>query len=135
MNTADLRSLLLADAGVAAILTGGEVFPVHLPREAWDQVSRKPCVVVRLNGVARSRTFCATESLAAYAADLDIYAREYDACNNLANAVRSAVTDFRGLVGASLFGPIHVETEVEFHEPDPGLYRRVLTLTIWSIPQ
>ena len=133
MNYADFRSVVLAAAPVAAIVAA-RVFPLIVPQEVWSSPTRKPCIVFTTRSVQRQVKFCNTDELIQERVDLDCYARDSDTCQLLAAAVRLALIDFRGTVGVTRFGPLHLESETDLDDDEPGLFRRVLTFSIWSRP-
>lgn len=130
MKAADFRTLMLAQAGVSA-LVGARVYPVRVPDEVWDSPSERPCVAYRTSGVDRGQTFCATDTLKAERVEVDCYARTYDGARDLATAI-SQMVDFRGQVGETLFGPVLLDSEVDLMDLEPGLFRRLLIFTVWN---
>lgn len=130
MKAADFRSLILAQSGMSA-LVAGRVFPLRIPEEVWDSATQKPCIVYRTSSTNRGATFCGTDELVAETAQVDCYARSYDAAKALGDAV-GQVVDFRGIVGETLFGPVFIQTEFDSMDPEPGLFRRTLLLIVWN---
>jgi hypothetical protein len=61
---------------------------------------------------------------------LDCYSKKYDDSVALA-ALLAALLDFSGTVGGTYFNAIRFDSEFDLFEPEPGLYRRTLLLTIW----
>ena len=131
MNVSDFRTLVLSVSPVAAIISA-RMYPVQAPQEVFDSPSIKPCIVYSVSSAARTRTFCATEALHQTSVDVDCYATDYDTCNTLANAVIAGVIDFGGTVGSTTFSQVDVSTELDLFDPEPGLFRRTVSLLVWS---
>jgi len=121
---------MLAQTGVSAIV-GARVFPVRIPSEVWDSATKKPCLAYSVLDVARSQTFCETIPLQNDSVTVNCYARTYDDCQNLANAIKGVI-DFRGLVGQTKFKAVFLETESDSLDIEPGLYLRILTFAVWN---
>lgn len=130
MIPADFRSLLLAQASIVA-LAGSRIYPLIIPPEVWDSVSTKPCIVYSINGVGRNLTFCGTEKLQRESVSVDSYSRTYDEAVSIASAIKTII-DFQGTIGSTYFNAVHLDTEIDLLDPEPGLYRRAMTFSIWN---
>lgn len=121
---------LSGDAGVAA-LVGTRVFPLVIPQRSSQTVLRHPCLVYARLDVRRQQKFCETDGLVRSNFQLDCYATTYAESGNVAAATRSALIDFRGMMGAVRVRAVFLDSQSDFVEPDPGLYRVVQRFIIW----
>lgn len=125
-----LYAFLSAEAGIAAI-AGDRIWPEVIPDQVFDTASKRPCLVYRRNSAARSVTFCRTVGLIASTFDIDCYAKTYDGAEQLAAAVRSALTDYTGMMGSVPVNRVFLDQDFDLLDIEPGLFRVVLTFTIW----
>jgi hypothetical protein len=123
MDNAALRALIMA----AAPGLEGRIYPLVMPEELADAPSLRPSAVYQTTAVDRGRTFCGDSGATSTSVALDIYSTDYDALDLVATQVCSALDNYRG--GSFLLVVVQSETDVV--EPDPGLYRRAIDLTIW----
>lgn len=121
-----LFSLLSSDPTVAGFVQS-RIFPLVIPLEVFDGASTKPCIVYQQVTADRQQKFCGTDTLITASFDLHAYARGYDQARELADAVITALNDYRGAVIKHIF----LESEIDLHDIDPGLYRVTMVFTIW----
>jgi len=131
MNLADFYTLVL-DAAPITALVGSRMYPMVIPCEVFDRASKKPCLVYTVTSPPTDRTTCGATAVQETTVALDCYARAFDVCVALADEVRSHIQDYSGTVGATYFEDVTVTAATDIYDPDPGLFRRVLTLKIWS---
>lgn len=111
---------LISQAAVT-VLAGSRVYPDILPQEP-----ALPAVTYIRRGVERSKTFCGTESLARSSFQLDTWAKTYAEAEELAQAVRAALTDFVGTMGGSpgvYVSDVALENDFDLSDLEPGLFR------------
>jgi hypothetical protein len=130
MNAADLRSLLLDQSDIVAMVQD-RIFPSIIPKERWDVDSKKPCIVYSGDGIDRTYTFCGNVKLHADIININAYSISYDTTAQLAAEI-ATLEGFKGIVGSTKIGPVFLENEIDLLDLEPGLYRRLLTFTIWN---
>lgn len=130
MIPADLRSLLLSLPGVSAAV-GARIYPLVIPKEQWDSVTQKPCLVYSGDGVTRTHTFCGATKLVRDSIQIDVYTRDFDETFDLKQKVL-AVGEFRGTIGGTDVDVIFVESETDVFDLEPGLFRSSIALTVWN---
>lgn len=130
MIPADLRSLLLSLPGVSAAV-GPRIYPLVIPKEQWDTVTQKPCLVYSGDGVTRTHTFCGPTKLVRDSIQIDVYTRDFDQTVDLKQKVL-AVGDFRGTIGGTDVDVIFIENESDIFDLEPGLFRSSIGLTVWN---
>lgn len=126
-----LFAYLSTVAEVQALITfDGQtrLYPLIIP-----QHSHTPCGVYQLSSVQRSRTYCETIKLVMSSIQLDSYGRTYADAVALAAAFRVALLDFKGMMGDVEVRDCSLESESDFEEPEPGLYRRYQSWDIWHV--
>lgn len=126
----------LTDASAApavARIVGTRVFPEMVPQDAHEGIKRTPHIVYTLGGGQRSATYCATDRLARRAITIECYAPKFDECDELAEAVRLALRDFRGMMGDTRVRLCTLETEANLVEFEPGLFRLSRDWTFWYV--
>lgn len=123
---------LSADAGVAA-LAGSRIYPLVIPQQSFREDSRQPCVVYSRDGAQRQKLFGGTSDMVSSAFTIDSYAPTLAAAQALADAVRVALLDFSGVMGATTVRAVFLENEFELADLEPGLYRVSQSWTIWHV--
>jgi Protein of unknown function (DUF3168). len=125
-----LVSILANNPGVAD-LAGDRVFPQIIPQEDFDGLSKKPCIVYQRTGVGRQQTLCGTSPTMSSVFSIDCYAQTYAGAEALANAVRTALVDYRGSVAGVRISTAILDNEIDLLDIEPGLHRVSMTFTIW----
>jgi hypothetical protein len=129
---------LAANSGVAALVEGAAGFyRIH-----WQQVPQKipagaaqmPALVYEVSGVQRTVRYCGTDRRVRTAVTIDCYAvREADSWA-LADAVRGALQDFRGMLGGTVdVSWAGCESELDGQDVEPGLYRVTQSWVFWNL--
>jgi hypothetical protein len=121
-------------AGVPAVreLAGNRIYPDKIPQHVMDDPASQPCVVYSRAHVERQLLFCGVAPLASIIMQVDSYATDYDDAEALGNAVEKALLGFHGPMGPVFVDTILPDTEsVPGPEPEPGLFRVYISLTIW----
>lgn len=125
-----LYAWLNAQAGITAI-AGSRIWPEVIPDQVFDEASKRPCIVFSRSGTERTRTFCGTIPLVASSITIDCYARTYDGAEQLAAAVRSSLTDYRGAMGDEQVQDTRLDSDFDLVDLEPGLFRVSLGFTVW----
>lgn len=115
----DLRANLKA----AVPSVGERVYSVRVPPEVAGGPSMRPCIVFTRTGGAEGRTFCGSDGLDAGRFDVSCYALDGDTADGMVTAIAQDVDSW---VTKSF-----VESIMDAYEEEPGLYRAVLSLTVW----
>lgn len=127
-----LYSYLRAQVAIAE-LAGDRVFPLAIPQHHYTEASRLACVVYQRIGVSRQIKFCGTDDFVESTFQVDCYAMTYLKAKQLARAVRLALVDYAGAMGAETVQNVFIQTEFDLDDPDPGLYRISQTYSIWHL--
>lgn len=127
-----LYAFLTTAPGITA-LAGTRVYAEVIPDQDFDQASLRPCLVYSRQGVERTRTFCGTIPLVTSTFSIDCYAPTADAAEQLAAAVRSALTDYRGLMGSVTVQDVQLVNDFDLLDLEPGLFRVALSFAIWHL--
>lgn len=120
----------LIGLGAAARLFEGVI-----PQKQAGGKARVPAVLVRDVAMAdRQVTFCGTVGTSRAVVLLDCYDVTPRGAWAIAEAVRGALLDFRGVMGGTLqVRACTIETEIELQDLEPGLYRVSQTWAIWFL--
>lgn len=125
-----LADFLAAVSGVVS-LAGGRVFAMVIPQHDFRGQKKIPCVVVSRTGGERQQLMCRQDDLVSAQYQVDAYASEYETAVRLARAVRVALVAHAGLMGRVNVAKVFCDSDSDFLDPDPGLYRRFMQFTIW----
>lgn len=125
-----IYSHLSGDAGVAP-LAGTRIYPLVIPQRVYNEATRLPCLVYARVGVDQPINTCGAEALAGSSFRIDSYARSYGAAHALAAAVRDAMVNYSGAMGAAHVSRVNLETELDLLDIEPGLYRVSQTYSVW----
>lgn len=108
------------------------VFPLVIPQKIKGGSAQMPCVVYDVRSVERQVTYCGTSGLVRSVMNIDCYALSYDESKELAQAVRDALLDYRGLLGGIVdVRAASLETEFDIQDIEPGLYRVSQSWVFW----
>lgn len=132
MIESGLAATLAAHGGLAALIDD-RVYPLVIPQGA-PSVVRQPCVVYQLVSRVRQGTYCGQDGTVQAQYQLDAYARSYLEAKQVAEQVQGALIDFRGQMGEHFVHHISLVSEIDLHDPEPGLYRVNMTFSIWHGP-
>lgn len=109
---------------IAAI--GDRVYPRRLPRDAT-----LPAVVYRrIDTADRVRSQAGPSGLVTPRIQLDIWAMDPDVADQVAEALRIRLDGYRGQMGDVPVGSAFVVGDVDDDDPETGLYRRILDVSI-----
>ena len=125
-----LYGFLSTDPGVTA-LVNDRIYPLVIPDQVFDASSKRPCLVYAQDGLTTSQTFCETIALRSAGFMIDCYARRYEDAIGLAEAVKSALVDFRGPMGSSQISNVDLISQYDLMDLEPGLFRVALRFSIW----
>lgn len=121
-----IRSQLLADAAVAALVTD-RVYPKKLP-----QGPTFPAVVYHRVGTGRAMSQAGVDGLAEARFQFDCHARTYAQARELAEKLRLALVDFQGSMGGvggvQVDGVFH-DSELDDYDDDFQVYTYITDLT------
>ena len=134
MITEDLRSFLVVDAGVLAVVAVSSdspqrvaIHPVQMPKNRIGY----PSAVFTLDGEERQQMMSgfANELVEAYLT-IDCYALTYLQAHALATAIQTAIEGYRGAMGSSTIEHVRVETKIDGLEDPTNLHRVSLQVLI-----
>jgi hypothetical protein len=126
----DLGTFLRSQASVTA-LTGQRIYGEQLPQAERGR-PQMPAVVFRVIAILRERLMCHTDHTMPATFQVDCFALSRDERNRVADAIRLAMVDYCGLMGAVPVCDVQAAGEMDLGpEQEPGLYRRMLTFTVW----
>jgi len=124
-----IQAHLTSETSVESLIDGRVYFLVVPQASTGD---RMPCVVINRAGVDRQVTYCGTNGLVKTSVTLDCYALRYTSARTLANEVRKALVDFRGLLGGLLsVSSASIVNEFDLTDIEPGLFRVSQSWDFW----
>jgi len=133
---------LAQDVDVAALIAD-RIYPMVIPQKSREDAVRHGCLVYSRIASTRNINLCGTERLTQSTMQVDAYAATFNVAKDgragalaIARAARRCLTDFRGELGGTggvVVKDIKCDSENEFTDPDPGLYRISQTYTIWHL--
>ena len=108
------------------------VYHQRIPQHVFDKGGNiMDCAVYQRTGGRPDVTFCESGGLVAGQYQVDSYSPDDVRFVQLARAIRKALVDYSGPMGAVTVKKVFLETDFDTPEPEPGLYRRTQTYTIW----
>lgn len=123
-----LYSLLDDDAGVSALAKG--IFPMVIPQQG-SSPSRMPCLTYRKTTTNRQQRYCGTDGTVGDQFTVDAYGKRYSDAQEMADAAKAALIDYRGTKGNRFIANIHLDNEFDLMDIEPGLYRVSMTFEVW----
>lgn len=126
---AALVSLLDDDAGVGAEC-GDRIYHLVVPQRGAG-ASRMPALVYRLTATDRQKKYCGTDGTIGDQFVVDAYGVTDVQADDLANAVKALLIDYRGAVGDRFISDIALDNELDLMDDDPGRYRVQMTFSVW----
>lgn len=130
MIKAALYGFVVAQPTVSAAI-GDRFYPQVIPKQAWSDARIQPCAVYMRIGVQRGKTYCATDAVARSTFQIDAYALTPEEADGIARVIKSVLIDYRGMMGAVKVKDISLDGEFDLDDPEPGLYRVSMTISIW----
>ena len=120
-----LRTIILNDSSISALIATNGVYPQRLPQDV-----AKPCIAYRVMDGFSDITASSTSALRRYTVDLTVFAETYGAMRELTDAV---VTKFNGL--SVVQGDDHIEASrvhnvVNDFEETLQLYSATIDITL-----
>ena len=125
-----LSTFLRTDVGITAI-AGDNVYPEVIPEQDFDAATKRPCRVWSRQGAERTKTFCGTIPLVRSTFSIDAYARTSQRAEELAQAVRSSLTDYKGDMYGVFISDVSLSSDFDLMDLEPGLFRVALSFDIW----
>lgn len=125
---------LTADTYVFSLIgdsTFLRLFPLVIPEKALKGEKRMPCAVYAVTSEQRQKTYCGTSGLVRVSVAIDSYALTLAAARELSTAIRGALIDYDGLMGAVVVRDITLEGSLTLEEIELGLMRVADTFTFW----
>lgn len=128
MSDPNIAAHLLA----AATTAGARIFAQVIPQQDHASPRTYPCAVFSLVGTADTVGQCGTFDQPSGTWQIDSYGLTRAAVITLADEIRRAMVDYVGLMGTVHVSSVKRATQFDVGpEPEPGLYRRSQTFTIW----
>jgi Protein of unknown function (DUF3168) len=124
---ADLRTFILTLDAVTA-LAGDRVYGV-----VRSQASALPQVLLTRTGTVRQVTICRTSKLVSCDMQIDSYGLTGQDAWGLAAALRAALVDFEGEMGATEVQRVFLTNEFPLADPEPGVIRITQLFNIWYV--
>jgi hypothetical protein len=132
-----LRVHLVAATATATYLAGldgaqDRVYPLVIPQKKPGGAAQVPCCVTAVGSVDRQPLYCSTDGVVRSRMTLDFYAETFDEAKEMAEAARSVLLDFRGVLGGIAdVRDMKLENETELVDMEPGLYRVSQQWAVW----
>jgi hypothetical protein len=116
-----------------AALIADRIYEGRIPQHVFDsEEGVMDCAVYQRAGSSgRGVGFCSSDSLVPGQYQLDIYSLDSVRKAQVARAIRRALVDYSGPMGAVLVNKVLIETDFDSQEEEPGLERRTQTYTVW----
>lgn len=131
MSDPNLFAFLTNVPSVAAI-AGDRIYKQQIPQHDREDASRYPCAVFLRSGGDRTATFCGSDGIVPGTFRILCISQDPDEPEILANAIRRALADYRGLMGDVPVCKVDIVNDTdEGPEPVPGLYIRTVTANLW----
>ena len=127
MIETDLHDFLLNVAPLTA-LVGQRVYSLVREQGMPDQL---PSVRVQRRLTTRFRTFCGTDPLIAAQIQIDSFGIDQDSAGAVAKALRKALVDFKGQMGATPVDDVSLDNEFPLTDPDPGVIHVAQIYNFW----
>lgn len=127
-----LRTYLVSRTAITA-LVGQRIYAVRLP-QAWGS----PAITFQRISADRDRNIPeGPDGRAWERIQIDVWARHmqagvdaYDQVRDIADALRTELDGYTGLLGAVVAGPIILESDRDLYEDETGVFRASLDFTI-----
>lgn len=121
----DLRSYLLAQSTINALIVD-RLYPLRLPQGAT-----LPAVTYQRIFGAQAVSHDGASDLGRARLQLDCWADTYAVMASLADALRAALSGYRGPMGANASTGARVINILDASEPEPALWRRIVEIMLW----
>lgn len=126
MIESSLRTFLLAQAGVAAIV-GTRVYPMVMPQGA-----AVPCIVYQRVNDNPVHDCGGRGTIGNFLIQLDAYADTFKGARDLGEAVRVCLDCYRGTAGTHSIAAVRQGGGRDFYEDDTQRYRFSVDYSIWA---
>lgn len=124
----------LASVPAVAALIGDRIYAGRIPQSVRGKTAPvMDCVVFQRTGDVRGVDFCATDEVVAADYQIDCYSPDDVKVLKVARAVRRALVDYKGLMGAIRVQRVFINSSFDGQEEEPGLCRRTQLYTIWYV--
>lgn len=120
-------------AGIPTVqaLVADRIYEGKIPQHVFDEGRVMDCCVYqRVGSSGRDAGFCSTGGLVPGQYQIDVYATDSVRKTQLARAIRRALVDYRGRMGAVPVQLVTLDNDFDSEEPEPGLERRTQQYTI-----
>lgn len=121
----DLTAFLKNNAGVNALVSG-RIYPQTLPQNVV-----LPAIVYSQISSVRGSSHSGTSGFASCRFQVDIWATTYYQASTVANAVRTALDNYKGVMGSSNVGSAFLENELDGFDPETQSQRVIQDYMIW----
>jgi hypothetical protein len=121
----DLRSHLLADTGIAAVVVD-RVYP-RWPRKTFSP----PYITFERAGTEHATSMRGSSGLAKGRVLLAVWSESFEGARALIELIRLRLTGFTGTVGGTQFQGITVQNDLDFREPNSNLFGVEVDCGIW----
>lgn len=120
-----LRAYLLSQSGITD-LVGQNIHPLRIPKGKTP-----PAITYTRVGVERQVIWCGTMSFVRSEFILNAFSSSHPQAAQIGAALRSALIDYSGMMGAVSVNQVHITADIDLVEPDPGFYYESHTYSIW----
>jgi len=125
-TTQELRTFLLADAGVTALVVD------RVYSDVLTQGATLPAIVLTLVGGVSIYSTTGLSGLASPKVQVDVYAANPAGRHALADLVRLRLAGYSGPIGAGVAQGIFLDSTRDLYEDAPKSYRRSFDFTVWN---
>lgn len=122
----------LKSVSEVAALIGDRIYHQRIPQHIFGATGQvMDCAVFQRVGGAEGNTYCGPDGLVQADYQVDIYSPDDVRFIEVARAIRRALVNYSGPMGEVMVQKVLATNEFDAPEPEPGLYRRTQTYTIW----
>jgi len=120
-----LRTIILADSNITALIATNGVYPQRLPQDV-----SKPCIAYRVMDGFSDLTASGTTALRRYTVDLTVFAETYGAMRELTDAVVNKFNGLSAVQGSDYIESSRVHNVVTDFEETLQLYSATIDITL-----
>lgn len=122
-----LRTYLLTQTDITDEVGTG-IYPLFIP-----QGSEPPCLIYQQIDADRQKTYDGTNGLVGALIQVDCMAVRYGDARRMADAVRTALVDFRGDMAGTAVRDCSIVADQDLSEIEPGYFRISLNFNLWYV--
>lgn len=128
----DLWAHLNGTPGVTTVFSSSSPDQVRIYPQVLPQSPSFPAATYQQVGRQRQPMMGnQTNDLVRSSVNFDVYAKTSEEVETGSAALRAALQDFRGLMGATQVERLLLDNEIDLTDVEPGLFRNSMSFSIW----